>query len=101
MFFFFKMNYSARFMQLCSIVIQLFKCFQRLGICKGSKGAKASVDKLCGEFDVEIKTWKKELEVNTMKLENCNFYVQQNLCGICRIRQFSFTRYLHMKKHSI
>ena len=43
---------------------KLFQCFQRLGICKGSKGAKVSVEKLCREFDIEIRTWKKELEID-------------------------------------
>ena len=39
--------------------LQLFQCFQTLGICKGAKGAKNCVDRLVKEFDREIISWKK------------------------------------------
>lgn len=44
-------------------VFQLFRWFQKLGWCKGVKGTRAAVDKLCSEYDAEIMKWKNEIQV--------------------------------------
>lgn len=37
---------------------KIFRWFQKLGWCKGVKGTRTAVDKLCTEFDDSINSWK-------------------------------------------
>nr|XP_022299206.1 uncharacterized protein LOC111108016 isoform X2 [Crassostrea virginica] len=41
---------------------KIFRWFQKLGWCKGVKGTRTAVDKLCAEYDESIKSWKKSIQ---------------------------------------
>lgn len=43
--------------------LQILRWFQKLGLCKGVKGTRISVDKLCSEYDSNIKSWKNDIQV--------------------------------------
>ncbi|XP_062582734.1 uncharacterized protein LOC134244483 [Saccostrea cucullata] len=42
---------------------KIFRWFQKLGWCKGFKGTRTAVDKLCTEFDDSINSWKNDIQV--------------------------------------
>lgn len=46
--------------------LQILSWFQKLRLCKGVKGTSIFVDKLCSEYDSNIKSWKNDIQVKTI-----------------------------------
>lgn len=44
-------------------MLQLFKCFNQLGICQSVDATRKNVDALVTECDATMQSWKRELEV--------------------------------------
>jgi len=43
-------------------LLQLFKCFNHLGICTGVKAVRKNIDLLVHEADDKLQVWKKDVE---------------------------------------
>ena len=56
--------------------LQLFKCFNRLGICQGADATRRNIDFVVRETDEKLMEWKKLVEDRTIQISLHNGTLQ-------------------------
>ena len=61
---FFISRYEFRCLLIAECdILQLFKCFSKLGICQSVDTTRRNIDALVTECDATMESWKRQLEV--------------------------------------
>ena len=50
--------------------LQLFKWLNKLGLCRSVTSTRAVIDRICQDFDLEIKRWKNNIQVKNYNHHN-------------------------------
>jgi len=74
-------NFAIVIVILCFVVTQLFKCFNKLGLCQGSGATRKNVDMFVREADSTIFMWKDAVQShqcngNTDTKQDCTSSIQ-------------------------
>jgi len=62
------------------LLLQLFKCFNQLGICQSVTATRRNIDLLVDESDKTLQVWRHQLEQQILQVDCClmSFYEQIN-----------------------